>query len=78
MPGLAFSLSDGWGKRTVALAIGLWAIGYQTGAGERSRTVISAVARPHSAIEPHPRFKFLKLRNPVRFTGLLLPGQRGS
>ena len=26
----------------------------QTGAGERSRTVVSALARPHSAVEPHP------------------------
>ena len=25
------------------------------GAGERSRTVVSALARPHSAVEPHPR-----------------------
>ena len=24
------------------------------GAGERSRTVVSALARPHSAVEPHP------------------------
>jgi hypothetical protein len=27
----------------------------QNGAGERSRTVVSALARPHSAVEPHPR-----------------------
>ena len=26
----------------------------QNGAGERSRTVVSALARPHSAVEPHP------------------------
>src|ERR1051326_4788389 len=25
------------------------------GAGERSRTVVSALARPHSAVEPNPR-----------------------
>ena len=25
------------------------------GAGERNRTVVSALARPHSAVEPHPR-----------------------
>ncbi len=25
------------------------------GAGERSRTVVSALARPHSAVEPHPQ-----------------------
>ena len=27
----------------------------ENGAGERSRTVVSALARPHSAVEPHPR-----------------------
>ena len=27
----------------------------KNGAGERSRTVVSALARPHSAVEPHPR-----------------------
>ena len=27
----------------------------RNGAGERSRTVVSALARPHSAVEPHPR-----------------------
>ena len=27
----------------------------EIGAGERSRTVVSALARPHSAVEPHPR-----------------------
>ena len=27
----------------------------ETGAGERSRTVVSALAKPHSAVEPHPR-----------------------
>jgi hypothetical protein len=27
----------------------------ETGAGERSRTVVSALARPHSAVEPHPQ-----------------------
>ena len=27
----------------------------ESGAGERSRTVVSALARPHSAIEPHPQ-----------------------
>lgn len=26
-----------------------------SGAGERSRTVVSALARPHSAVEPHPQ-----------------------
>src|SRR6185369_1445314 len=26
----------------------------KNGAGERSRTVVSALARPHSAVEPHP------------------------
>ena len=26
----------------------------ENGAGERSRTVVSALARPHSAVEPHP------------------------
>ena len=26
----------------------------RNGAGERSRTVVSALARPHSAVEPHP------------------------
>ena len=34
------------------------ALGYASkvdGAGERSRTVVSALARPHSAVEPHPR-----------------------
>ena len=25
------------------------------GAGERNRTVVSALARPHSAVEPHPQ-----------------------
>ena len=27
----------------------------ENGAGERSRTVVSALARPHSAVEPHPQ-----------------------
>src|SRR5687767_4509343 len=27
----------------------------KNGAGERNCTVVSAMARPHSAIEPHPR-----------------------
>jgi hypothetical protein len=27
----------------------------ENGAGERSRTVVSALARPHSAIKPHPQ-----------------------
>ena len=27
---------------------------YEIGAGERSRTVVLALARPHSAVEPHP------------------------
>ncbi len=27
----------------------------ENGAGERNRTVVSAVARPHSAVEPHPQ-----------------------
>ncbi len=27
----------------------------ERGAGERNRTVVSALARPHSAVEPHPR-----------------------
>ena len=27
----------------------------QNGAGERNRTVVSALARPHSAVEPHPQ-----------------------
>src|SRR5947209_5718513 len=27
----------------------------RNGAGERSRTVVSALARPHSAVEPHPQ-----------------------
>ena len=27
----------------------------RSGAGERNRTVVSALARPHSAVEPHPR-----------------------
>ena len=27
---------------------------FENGAGERSRTVVSALARPHSAVEPHP------------------------
>ena len=26
----------------------------ENGAGERSRTVVSALARPYSAVEPHP------------------------
>ena len=27
----------------------------ENGAGERSRTVVSALAQPHSAVEPHPQ-----------------------
>ena len=27
----------------------------ENGAGERNRTVVSALARPHSAVEPHPK-----------------------
>src|ERR1044071_9433614 len=27
----------------------------RNGAGERNRTVVSALARPHSAVEPHPQ-----------------------
>ena len=30
----------------------------ETGAGERNRTVVSALAWPHSAVEPHPLRKF--------------------
>ena len=36
----------------------------RNGAGERSRTVVSALARPHSAVEPHPR----ALVSPVRLS----------
>src|SRR6266571_408744 len=28
---------------------------FRNGAGERNRTVVSALARPHSAVEPHPQ-----------------------
>ena len=33
----------------------LMSYAHENGAGERSRTVVSALARPHSAVEPHPR-----------------------
>ncbi len=56
------SLGEGWSQPPVLP----WARrAYETclsagstagsGAGERSRTVVSALARPHSAVEPHPQ-----------------------
>src|SRR5438552_3910660 len=38
------------------------------GAGERNRTVVSALARPHSAVEPHPH----KLVSPAGLTSQVL------
>ena len=40
-------------RQTCALLVSYTPNG--NGAGERSRTVVSALARPHSAVEPHPQ-----------------------
>lgn len=40
----------------------------RSGAGERNRTVVSALARPRSAVEPHPQ----KLVSPAGVTSQVL------
>src|SRR6266496_1002927 len=48
--------------------------GIKDGAGERRRTVVSALARPHSAVEPHPLTKW-RLQNAQ---GSFIPSVRYS
>src|SRR6266487_6088476 len=70
---LRYAASEGWWERRVLPSLPLVCqtstllMSYTpngNGAGERNRTVVSALARPHSAVGPHPH----KLVSPAGLT----------